>query len=889
MCKRHMFSIMLKTGLTTIYKKCSVKKNGGEVEYMKFNVMILAILLAFSLAFASPYPVVPLTYTALSTSTYRVATQQGDVACAQTSSGDFSYKNAKLVEMKSTSAIFGGPGDALSGDYYFAKVLFDPIGLTGNGSTSLNGSYFQSTNTAQWVPRVFWKAPGRDCYNWNNVTVTEPMIGVTAAGDPGTWTGYIQFEDALISGSTKHTIVWFEGIGTGSARSAIEYISNPSYPNMMFKDQGAVGTVYYLGSAGGIYFSYEPVFITERGSRWLSVGTTDVSAQIATKLAKPSFVFRTATPPVGSGTWPQYTLETLITDTVDKTPQNRQNTLPEDEYASMLASPDTGRQITSPLRSVEQGTTVGKNLFRIGGSEYAPFADYTVIDQQSVLGSYVEKQAYWIGSTPSAVAYDASLKDIVVNKYSAMVSSAKFEGNDFGIPVCTGELNTSTPDDWASCSNLSSRTDNHRVGVRFLNKEWIISEMVAPTAPLASSTAAINGGRIRLAQESRYGILRTMDDSILYAGFNSVLLQSVQASSSCGAGYSVTINPVGTTNQTVMCVGDTWHGITVYSATPGFPGNATLGGYNRMYLTPGNSLEGTNLTIVFNGTVAMSCPNNALGAKIAFYYGSQLAGAEQICPNPAVNHTFMGLTYTLFNTSNSVIEEADIGTYNVQNLRVYTPSNTVLQSTPFSIRLNNVLQAYQIYPGGVEYPALVDVLDTNMNVVGQLQVDPGTTITFTMAGTNSSLKFHVYKTYRGIKGLSPSWADIAIYSNELWLQDNMRYNLVSSQDPDKNFKVSLLWKNRDYTGASSSTVADSLREIVVYNTEFQDKTPRMGVFKFLNSQPAFLVTYAGINVIKNIGPEPEPIPIDSLGKGGKGLPAEDASIEAAVPAKAGKR
>ena len=114
---------------------------------MKFNVMILAILLAFSLAFASPYSVVPLTYAALPASVYRVATQAGDVACAPASSGDFMYKNAKLIEMKSTSPIFGGPGDVLSGNYYFAKVLFDPIGLTGNGSTVLNGTYFQSTNT----------------------------------------------------------------------------------------------------------------------------------------------------------------------------------------------------------------------------------------------------------------------------------------------------------------------------------------------------------------------------------------------------------------------------------------------------------------------------------------------------------------------------------------------------------------------------------------------------------------------------------------------------------------------------------------------------------------------------------------------------------------------
>jgi hypothetical protein len=712
---------MLKTGLNTIYKKCYVKKKGGEVEYMKFNVMMLAVLLSFSLAFASPYPVVPLTYTALSSDAYRVATQQGDVACGATSSQDYLYQNAKLIEIKSTSPIFGGPGDALSGNYYFAKVLFDPIGLTGNGSTSLNGTYFQSTNTAQWAPRVFWKAPGRDCWNWNNVTLTEQMIGLNAAGDPGTgWSGYIQFEDALISGSTKHTIVLLEGIGTGGARSAIEYISDPSYMTMRFKQSdNSTPAVYYMGSTGGMYVSYEPVFITERGSRWLSVGTTDVSAQIATKLAKPSFVFRTAAPPVGSGTWPQYTLETLITDTVDKTPQNRQNALPEDQYASLLSDPDTGGAITSPLRSVEQGTMVAKNLFRIGSSQYAPFADYAVIDPVTWPDTYTEKQAYWIGTTPSAVAYDASLKDIVVNKYSAQVASAKFEGNDFGIPVCTGDL--AIPSDWTSCINSSSNigygqlTDGHRAKICFLNAEWIISEMVAPTAPLASASAAINGGQVKLAKESRYGIL-----------------------------------PVGVT----------------------------------------------------------------------------------------------------------------------------------LLNTPLSVRLSDVLA-----PGSCQYngsAAIYDILANETVVIGQVQVCPRTTYTFTQGGTGASVKIHAYRTHFAAN-LSDKWAETAIYSEEIVLRDNSRYDLVSSSSPDRNFKVSLLWKNRDYTGGSSSTVADSLREIVVYNTEFQDKTPRMGVFKFLNSRPAFLVTYAGINMIKNIGPEPEPLPIDAIKKGAKGAVAETTAATKQVP------
>jgi len=232
---------------------------------MRFNAMLFGIVLAFTLVSAGAYPVVPLTYSALSADTYRVATQSGDVACGASSSQDWIYSNAKLIEIKSASPIFGGPGDALSGNYYFTKVLFDPIGLTGNGSTSLNGTYFQSTNPAQWAPRVFWKVPGRDCFNWNNVIYADPTIGLEVARDPGTTWGYIKFENALISGATKHTMVLNEGIGIGGANSAIEYISNSSYMTMRFKENdGSTSIVYYNTFAGAGYVSYEPVFITER-------------------------------------------------------------------------------------------------------------------------------------------------------------------------------------------------------------------------------------------------------------------------------------------------------------------------------------------------------------------------------------------------------------------------------------------------------------------------------------------------------------------------------------------------------------------------------------------------------------------------------------------------
>ena len=381
-----------------------------------------------------------------------------------------------------------------------------------------------------------------------------------------------------------------------------------------------------------------------------------------------------------------HTFKTLIYDTIDRTLANRNNTLSEDVYPATLTSTDTSGTVTSPLRAVETDTTKGKDLYMIGSGQFTGFADYAVADNQATATSYTEQQSFWVGSQPNAVAYDSSsaIRDIAVNKYSAMAYSAKFVGNDYGIQVCTGDLSNNETDNWASCaSDSNSRTDRHRVKVMFLGAEWVISEMTNPTAAQASSTSVAAGGQVKLAKEAKYGIIN-------------------------------------------------------------------VGG------------------------------------------------------------------------------ELDAGT--------------------FKIRLSDISVAV----GQTNtHPAIIDVLDANDAVVGQIQVDPGTTYTFTQSGTSNQVKIHVYKTAPGFT-LNAKWAEMAIYTDEITLKDNSRYNLVSSTDTDKDYKVSLLWKNRDYTGSSgaNSSVSDSLREIVIYNTDgFSDKTKAGDVVNFLKAVPTFKMTYQGVDLV----------------------------------------
>ena len=373
--------------------------------------------------------------------------------------------------------------------------------------------------------------------------------------------------------------------------------------------------------------------------------------------------------------------KTLITDTIDRTLANRNNTLSEDNYTTGLTSADTGGSVTSPLRGVEDGIK-GVNLYKIGSS-FNAFSDYSVVDTQSTSTTYTEEQNFWVGSQANAVAYDSSssIRDVAVNKYSAMVYSVKFTGNDFGIPVCTGDLASNDSTNWASCSASSnSRTDRHRVKIKFLGSEWVFSEVTNPTAALASATSALKGGQVKLAKEAKYGIINV--GQVLDAGTFKVRLSDI----------------------------------------------------------------------------------------------SVAVGAE----------------------------------------------NT--------------------------HPAIIDVLDANEAVVGQIQVDPGTTYTFTQSGTGNVVKIHVYKTAPGFT-LNAKWAEMAVYSDEITLKDGSRYNLVSSTDTDKDFKVSLLWKNKDWSSSSDSSVADSLREIVIYNVDgFTDKTKAGDVFNFLKATPTYKVTYNGVDL-----------------------------------------
>jgi hypothetical protein len=155
-------------------------------------------------------------------------------------------------------------------------------------------------------------------------------------------------------------------------------------------------------------------------------------------------------------------------------------------------------------------------MYRIDGGMFSPFATATLTDS-SAAKSYSETQDMWLRGDN----HYSDTADNVVGKLNFLAYTLRFKGtgDDLGIPVCT----TPTNQDYTACKdvggNIDYGTETHKLGVKFLGEDWIISEMSPPIAPpnLTSEAGLVAGGFVKLAKESVSGILNqgeslTVDD-----------------------------------------------------------------------------------------------------------------------------------------------------------------------------------------------------------------------------------------------------------------------------------------------------------------------------------------------------------------------------------------
>jgi hypothetical protein len=216
-----------------------------------------------------------------------------------------------------------------------------------------------------------------------------------------------------------------------------------------------------------------------------------------------------------------YEFKTLLSDYIDKKLGNREKGLTGDLYkpdtsTGYLTLADSSEWL-NPLRATTKWGV--RNLFRIGEEQFSGFSSEVVTDEQATDATYTAYQNFWVGGYASAYSREststyykkAKQYQDIVGRPRVMAYSLSFKGNDYGIPYCTGEINTSK--DWYTCSDSTHQSDNHRIKIPFFGEQWIISKMDVPRSEsLTNEQGVVSGGYVKLAKEAKYAIVTVGDE-----------------------------------------------------------------------------------------------------------------------------------------------------------------------------------------------------------------------------------------------------------------------------------------------------------------------------------------------------------------------------------------
>ncbi|MEM3499760.1 MAG: hypothetical protein QXI17_03810 [Candidatus Bilamarchaeaceae archaeon] len=202
-----------------------------------------------------------------------------------------------------------------------------------------------------------------------------------------------------------------------------------------------------------------------------------------------------------------YTINTLIGDFLNRRLLDRKdNNASDTDAAYIIGGTDVSENANPFTNGIGGNIGVGEIfLYRVTGSMFSPLATVTVKDDNAGK-TYKEEQNIWI---KGKVEYSDSANE-VVGEPSFLAYTLKFSGaaDDFGIPVCT----TPNGQDYNAClpggsqPNIDYATSTHKVAVKFLGEDWIISEMTPPEGG-GSETEIYSGGSIKLAKEAISGLV----------------------------------------------------------------------------------------------------------------------------------------------------------------------------------------------------------------------------------------------------------------------------------------------------------------------------------------------------------------------------------------------
>lgn len=212
---------------------------------------------------------------------------------------------------------------------------------------------------------------------------------------------------------------------------------------------------------------------------------------------------------VAAGTWQG---ENLIGDYLNRELEDREDNIAGDSDSEYeIGGSDTADNAN--LFTDGNGGDIGLTksfLYKIDGNAFSVFQDVTVQDADAG-NTYIEMQSMWLEGSNR---FDTD-EDDIIGQLDFIAYALKFDGpggEEIGIPVCT----ESEDNDFTFCKStdgdIDDASETHRVKIKFLGEDWIISEMEAPnTSTLTDENTLVNGGMVKLAKESIGGILNQGD------------------------------------------------------------------------------------------------------------------------------------------------------------------------------------------------------------------------------------------------------------------------------------------------------------------------------------------------------------------------------------------
>ncbi|MCX8163128.1 MAG: hypothetical protein N3D10_01070 [Candidatus Micrarchaeota archaeon] len=570
--------------------------------------------------------------------------------------------------------------------------------------------------------------------------------------------------------------------------------------------------------------------------------------------------------------FPSYYFTTLVTDTLDRTLENRMASTQSDIYSSKLEDNDVPT-ILSPLRGTNY--LYPSLLYRISNQQFRGFENrvISIFSQQN----YTIEQSFWIGSKEDGVSFDPTSKTIIAQP-KVLAYSIKFDREGYGIPLC----NIGNPNDFqdyenfAWCDPYSKHSlKNHFVRIPFLGSDWIISEVSPPSSSLPSAIASITGGKVILSKPRYYGYLNVGE----IVQINDLKLKLIDLIQTNRSSY----NPkfcfsVGRNSLIVgyICI-PAGENYTFFSPGGEEPINivlsqvAVLPSSQISVVSDGSSLENFELNfneekningfrVKFSSVVFIN--NEPYAVFDVFVPDSDVVGAIVISKGQEQSfvdiRTKRKLTLSLNDlVLPSVIISLTSNSFSLDNL-VLTLGQQYSEAG-----VSVLFQGVFSNPYTFTKYSFFSILDKNDKELAQLYLKEGDIYTFiySLEPKNSFIIAQRNIVFNP-SSKENSFSEVFIYPEQLLLENGK--NILYFSDGNLKqlpYKANLIWKNLYYSGRASSTVPDSLREIVIYK-EIDKKYLPANVIDFSPiDRTVFRINYTGLDLSSE---DYIPIAIESL-------------------------